>query len=333
MAQTIRWGVLSTARHARGTVIPAIQAAQDAEVVAVASRDGERARAFADALGIPTAYGSYEELLADPQVDAIYIPLPNHLHAPWSIRAAEAGKHVLCEKPIALNAAEAEEMAAAFERAGRVLAEAFQWRHHPQGLRVRELVQEGAIGDVKLIDAGFSFTLEDTGDVRWDPEMGGGALYDLGCYPISLVRFIAGAEPVAVTAQIRWHSSGVDEAVVATLEFPGGVLSHINCSFAMPLRRYFEVVGTGGSLYVNRGYNPKGDTPDEIVRYGADRVEQERIALPQQNSYVLMVEDFGRAVRGEAPQRFTPQDAVANMRVIDAIFRAAREGVRVEVAS
>lgn len=331
MPDKVRWGILSTAGHARETVIPAIQAASNAEVVAVASRDLDRARVFAERLGIPGAYGRYEDLLADPDVDAMYIPLPNHMHKPWSIRAAEAGKHVLCEKPIALNAAEAEEMVRVFAGAGLKLAEAFQWRHHPQGLQLRDMVRQGVIGEMKLIDAGFSFMLTEDENVRWDPAMGGGALYDVGCYPISFARFIAGAEPLTVTAHVHWHPSGIDDLVVATMEFPGGVLAHINCSFALPLRRYYEAVGTEGSLYSNHAYNPKGDIPVELVRFGPDRIAQERIALPQQNSYTLMAEDFGRAVRGEADLRYPPEDAVKNMRVIDAIFRSAREGVRVEV--
>ena len=332
MADKVRWGVLSTAGHARNTVIPAIQAASNAEVVGVASRDKDRAGAFADRLGIPNAYGRYEDLLADPSIAAIYIPLPNHMHKPWSIRAAEAGKHVLCEKPIALNAQEAEEMVQVFADAGLKLAEAFQWRHHPQGLQLRDMVRGGAIGEMKLIDAGFSFMLTESGNVRWDPTMGGGALYDVGCYPISFTRFIAEAEPLAVTAQIHWHRTGIDDLAVATMEFPGGVLAHINCSIALPLRRYYEVAGTEGSIYSNHTYNPKGEIPVELVRFGPDRIAQERIALPQRNSYVLMAEDFGRAVRGEAELLYPPEDAVKNMRVIDAIFRSAREGVRVEVA-
>jgi predicted dehydrogenase len=331
MADKVRWGILSTAGHGKNTVIPAIQAASNAEVVAVASRDKERASVFAERIGIPKAYGSYEDLLADPSIEAIYIPLPNHLHKPWAIRAAQAGKHVLCEKPIALNAQEAEEMVQVFADAGLKLAEAFQWRHHPQGLQLREMVRQGAIGEMRFIDAGFSFMLTDADNVRWDPAMGGGALYDVGCYPISFTRFIAEAEPVAVTGQIRWHSSGIDDLAVATMEFPGGVFAHINCSFALPLRRYYEVVGTEGSIASNHTYNPKGDIPVELVKLGPDRIAQERITLPPQNSYVLMAEDFCRAVRGEADLRYPPEDAVKNMRVIDAIFKSAREGVRVEL--
>lgn len=326
----VRWGVLSTARHAANTVIPAIQASSNGEVIAVASRDAGRAREFASQRGIPASYGDYEGLLADPNVDVIYIPLPNQLHKEWTIRAAQAGKHVLCEKPFALNAADAVEMVEAFRQAGRLVAEAFQWRHHPQGQRVRELVRQGAIGDLRLIDAGFSFMLDRPGDVRWDPALGGGALYDVGCYPISFTRFITGQEPLSVTAQIQRGETGVDMLGVATLEFPGGVLAHLNWSFALPLRRYFEAVGTEGSLVVNRAYNPKGD-PGEILRFGVDRELIELIPLPPQNSYTLMVQDFNAAVQGERDLMFPPDDAVGNMDVIDAIFLAAREGRTVNI--
>jgi predicted dehydrogenase len=323
---------LGTGRHAANTVIPAIQASEHGEVVAIASRNGARAQESARDLGIATSYDSYEALLADPNVDIIYNPLPNHLHKEWSIKAAQAGKHVLCEKPIALNAAEAVEMVATFRAAGRKLAEAFQWRHHPQGLRMRELMLSGAIGEPRMIDAGFSFMLDRPDDVRWVPEYGGGALYDVGCYPISFARFIMGMEPVSVTAQIHWNASGVDDLVVATLEFPNGVLAHINCAFILPLRRYTEVIGSTGGLYANKTYNPRGKG-ETIVRTDADRDVVETVQLPQVDSYVLMAEDFNKAVMENRPTVYPAEDAVGNMQVIDAIFRAGREGRRVDVGT
>ena len=328
---TVRWGILSTARHGEKMMLPAFRQASDTELVAIASRDEARARAFAQEHGIPTSYGSYEALLDDPDVDAIYIPLPNNLHKEWAIKAAQAGKHVLCEKPIGLNAAEAEEMVAAFKQAGRILCETFQWRHHPQAHAVKELIQDGTIGEVRLIDAGFSFLIARQDDIRLDPELGGGSLYDVGCYPVSLARFITEAEPLAVTAQAHWTERGVDDRMVATLEFPNGVLAHINCGFSLPLRRYYEVVGSTGSLLVNRAYNPIGDRASEIVHFGEDRMMIETIRLEAANSYTLMVEDFNRAVRGEAAPRFPADDAVKNMRVIDALYRSAREGGTIPV--
>jgi xylose dehydrogenase (NAD/NADP) len=329
---TVRWGILSTAQHGANVVIPAIHDSTGGEVVAAASRDETKAHQFADSLGIPTSYGSYEALLADPNVDAIYNPLPNHLHKEWTIKAAQAGKHVLCEKPIALNAAEAEEMVAAFRDAGLKLAETFQWRHHPQGQRVRELVQERSIGDLKLINASFTFVLDRPDDIRWKPEMGGGALYDIGCYPISVARYITGQEPQSVTAQAHWSASGVDDLVVMTLRFPGDVLAVITCSFLLPFRREYEALGTDGSLAVLHAYNPMADRPGEVLRYGLDKRLLETITLDRVNSYVAMVEDFNTAILEDRDPLFPPEDAIANMRVIDAIFRAAREGSTVEIA-
>lgn len=329
---TVRWGILSTARHFEKIMLPAFRQARSAELAAVASRDGERARAFAQQHRIPSSYASYEALLGDPTIDAVYIPLPNNLHKEWAIKAAQAGKHVLCEKPIALNAAEAEEMAAAFRQAGRILTETFQWRHHPQASAVKELIEDGTIGEVRLIDAGFSFLIERQDDIRLDPKLGGGSLYDVGCYPVSLARFMLDAEPLAVTAQAHWTERGVDDRMVATLEFPNGALAQINCGFSLPLRRYYEVIGPVGSLFVNRAYNPVGDRASEIVHFGDDRMMIETVRLEAANSYALMIEDFNRAASGEAAPRFPAEDAIKNMRVIDALYRSAREGGTVEVA-
>lgn len=326
---TIRWGVLSTSRHAAETWIPALKHTKHGQLLAVASRDESRARQYANAHGIPTVYGSYEALLADPQIDAVYIPLPNDLHRKWAVRAAEAGKHTLCEKPLGLNAAEAEEMVAAFRKAGLRLAEAFQWRHHPQGHTVRQMVRAGAVGELRMIDAGFSFMLTRPDDVRWNVAQGGGALYDVGCYPISLARYMTGQEPLAVTAQAHWADTGIDDRLVATLEFPGGVLAHINCGFTLPLRRYYEIVGTTGSLYVNQAYNPKETSLSEVKHYGEDRALLETIPLGQLNSYTAMIDDFNTAILENRPPLFPGEDAILNMRVIDAIYQAARTGERV----
>ncbi len=331
MSSTCRWGILSTALHAKNLVIPAMHEAPNAVPAAVASRDAARARAYADELSIPTSYSSYEDLLADPGIDAVYIPLPNHMHKEWAIRAAEAGKHVLCEKPIALNAAEAEEMARAFEGTGLKLAEAFQWRHHPQAIIAREMLREGAIGPLNFISAEFSITFDDPSNIRAKPETGGGSLYDVGCYPVSLTRFMAG-EPVAVTAQIRWNAMGVDDLVVATLEYPGGVLAQIACGFTLPWRDTYEIVGPLGALEVHRAYNPQADHPGQIFRNGERKQHVETINLEAVNSYMLMIRDFSAVVLDGTPALYGGEDAVNNMRVIDAIFRSAREGVRVELS-
>jgi xylose dehydrogenase (NAD/NADP) len=326
MANRVRWGILSTSHHAASAFIPAVNASGSGEVAAVASRDAAKAQRYAAEHGIPDSYGSYEALLADPAIDAIYVPLPNSLHKEWAIRVAQAGKHCLCEKPLGLNAAEAEAMVAAFRAAGRKFAEAFQWRHHPQDQRVREMVRAGVIGDLRLIDGGLTFTLDRPGDIRFNPKVGGGALYDLGCYPISLARYITGQEPVAVTAQAVWGKTGVDDAIVATLEFPGGVLAHFHGSFAMPGRRYYEVVGTTGSLLAEHAYNLRLDPPGRIIRRGDDLVVVETIEFEPQNSYTLQVQDFNRAVLEDREPLFPAEDAIGNMRAIDAIYQAARTG-------
>lgn len=331
MADFVRWGVLSTAGHGTNTVIPALQAASGGRVAAIASRDAGRAQEWAAKLGIPHSYGSYEALLDDPDIDAVYVPLPNNLHREWTIRAAGAGKHVLCEKPLALNAAEAAEMVAACRQAGVTLAETFQWRHHPQSHRARALLRGGVIGTLRLIEAGFTFPLTRPGDIRLLPELGGGALYDVGCYAISLARYITGAEPEAVTAQATWTESGVDDLLVATLAFPDGVLAHINCSLRLVLRQYFELVGTDGALVVNRAYKPLEDAPGEIVRCTQNRAPVETYTTPALNSFVLMAQDFNRAVLAGSEVPFPAEDAVLNMRVIDAVYEAARSGRRVAV--
>lgn len=332
MTRKIRWGILSTSNHAAKRVIPAIHASADGEAAAVASRNLEPAQRYAASLTIPKAYGTYEALLDDPEIDALYIPLPNHLHKEWSIRAAQAGKHVLCEKPIGLNAEEAEGMVRVFREANLKLAEAFQWRHHPQAQRVRQMVKDGVIGDLRLIDAGFSFYMDVSENVRWQSDMGGGALYDVGCYPIALTRYITGQEPIAVTAQGRWGETAVDELVVATLEYPDGVLAHINCAFIIPLRRYYEVCGTEGVLKVEYAYNPIGDRPNKILQYGPDYTLTGTVDVGTIDSYTLMIQEFNTAILQDRDPAFPAEDAVKNMRVIDAIFKAMREERRVVVS-
>ncbi len=332
MSDKIRWGVLSTSRHAAATWIPACQASQRGEVVAVASRDAGRARQYADEHGIPRSFGDYESLLASPDVDAVYIPLPNHLHKEWTIKAAGAGKHVLCEKPLGLDAAQAEEMVAACHAAGVTLAEAFQWRHHPHAERTRELLRDGAIGDLRLIEAGFTFPLGRDGDVRWDPVKGGGALYDVGCYPVALARYVTGGEPLSVTAQATWGQTGVDDLLVATLEFPGGVFAKLHGGFNLPLDRYFRLVGTEGSLLVDYAYNAKANRPNIIRQYGPDWELQSTIELAPVDSYTLMIDDLSaRLLAGRAPL-FPAKDAIGNMRAIDALYQAARTGQTIRVA-
>ncbi|MBN1565783.1 MAG: Gfo/Idh/MocA family oxidoreductase [Anaerolineae bacterium] len=327
---TVKWGILSTARHAANTWIPQAHNSPSGEVVAVASRDPHRAQQFAAANNIPNSYGSYEALLADDTIDAVYIPLPNHMHKEWAIKAKEAGKHVMCEKPLGLNAMEAVEMVEAFKGSDLKFAEAFQWRHSRQAQRLRQIVQSGEIGDLRFIDAGFSFPLDREGDIRRNPETGGGALYDVGCYTVAATRFIADAEPLTVTAQIYWGDYGIDELVVATLEFPNHVLAHLNCSFILPLRRYYEAVCRDGSVLVEHAYNPNG-LKNKVIQRGQDHEVVKTHVLGRDNEYLLLIEDFNRAVLDDRDPLYGGDDAIKNMKVIDAIYKASETGTRVEV--
>ena len=316
----MRWGLLSTA-HINGKLLAGAQGTDEATVVAVASRDRSRAEAFAREHGIERAHGSYEALLEDPDVDAIYNPLPNSLHVPWSVRALEAGKHVLCEKPLTRRAAEAEEAFAAAERAGRVLEEAFMWRHHPQAHRLRELLDEGAIGRVALVQASFSFPLADAGNIRMQGELDGGALMDVGCYCLSGARLVAGAEPERVSAEQVLGGAGVDVVFAATLRFPGDVIGQFHCGFAVGRRHHLEAIGDEGSLYLADPWH--GQAPGiELRRDG----ETERIEIAPANPYTHELVDFGRAARGEAPPLLGRPDALAQARAIEALYRSAESG-------
>ena len=327
MSDLLAWGVLSTAKIGVEKVIPAMQASQLCRIDALASRDRAAAERAARPLGIARAYGSYEELLADPRIEAIYNPLPNHLHVPWTIRALEAGKHVLCEKPIALNEAEARQLVAARERTGKLVAEAFMVRHNPQWQRTRELARSGAIGEVRAIQTIFSYFLRDPANVRNRADIGGGGLYDIGCYAIATARYVFGTEPLRVAALIeRDPNMGIDRLTSALLEFPGGRHLTFSCSTQASLHQHVTVLGTTGRIEVPVPFNPPNDRPNRIViddgsdlLGGGARAED----FPVADQYALQGDAFVRAVRGEAPWEFPIEDAIANTRAIDATFRAA----------
>jgi len=319
----MRWGLLSTA-HINGKLLAGAQGTDEAAVVAVASRDRSRAEAFAREHGIERAHSSYEALLEDPEVDAIYNPLPNSMHVPWSIRALEAGKHVLCEKPLTRRAAEADEAFASAERAGRVLEEAFMWRHHPQTHRLRELLDEGVIGRLRLVQASFSFPLADAGDIRMQSELDGGALMDLGCYCLSGARLVAGAEPERVSGEQVLGGDGVDVVFAATLRFPGEVIGQFHCGFAVGGRHHLEAIGDEGSLQVSDPWH--GRAPGiELRRDGGS----ERIEIAPANPYTHELVDFGRAARGEAPPLLGKADALAQAHAIEALYASAASGAPV----
>jgi len=328
MAQTVRWGIISTARIGQ-RVIPAIQSTHNGAVVAIASRSLRQAQEFAAQMGIPRAYGSYEELLADPEVDAIYNPLPNSLHKEWTIRAAEHGKHVLCEKPLALNASECDEMIRACEAHGVRFMEAFMYRFHPQMVRVREMVASGAIGPLQLIRASFSFTLTDPRNIRLQRDLGGGALMDVGCYCVNFSRLMTGAEPVEVQAAAYFGpQSQVDETLTGILRFPAGI-SLIDCSFRMPFRQFCELVGQEGIIQVPAPWLPGTADTSILVRRGD---ETETLTIPGANHYQLMVEHFNECILTGQELRFPASDGRKNMSVLDALYQSAWSGVPVRLS-
>jgi predicted dehydrogenase len=329
--------VLGVARIATRRVIPAMQKGDWSEVVAIASRDLEKARDAARALGIPRAYGSYEELLRDPEVEAVYNPLPNHLHVPWSIRAAEAGKHVLCEKPLALSAAEARTLVETRDRCGVRIQEAFMVRTNPQWLRVRDLVRGGAIGELRSVVGWFSYFNDDPKNVRNVPEWGGGGLMDIGCYPITTSRWLFGAEPVRVCGTLeRDPRFGVDRLASAVLEFLSGH-AVFTCGTQLVGAQRMVFLGTKGRLEIEIPFNAPNDRPLRIVLDdGSDLAHRafgapagkglETLEIPACDQYAIQGDAFSRAIREGTEQAVPLEDAVANLRVIEAVVRSAGSG-------
>ncbi len=325
--ERLHWGVLSTANIGIEKVIPAIQRAANAEVVAIGSRDAGRADAAAEALGIPTAYGSYEAVLADDRVDAVYIPLPNQLHLEWTLTAAAAGKHVLCEKPLALTSADAQAMVDGCGAAGVVFAEAFMYRHHPTWGRVRELVESGRIGELLAIQTRFGYFNDDPANIRNQLETGGGALMDIGCYPINLSRLLFGGEPDSVRASIRRDPvGGTDIVTSAILQFGPGQASFV-VSTRMEHVQRVEVLGSQGRIEVEIPFNIPIDRQTRIHLYqgGDPPVDPavETFTFAPADQYTLQAEAFGRAVLDGEPLAHPPTDGVANIKVIEAVFAAA----------
>lgn len=319
----LRWGVLSTANIGRVAVVPAIHASGNGEVVAVGSRSVDAARAFAEGNGIPRYHGTYDALIADPEVDAVYIPLPNSMHREWTVRAAQAGKHILCEKPLALDEAECHTMEMAAAANGVILVEAFMYRFHPRTERLLELVRSGTIGDVRMVRSAFTFRLTRPGNIRLDPALGGGALMDVGCYCVNIARTLLG-EPVEVQAFSRSASTGVDEQLAGALRFTGGGLAQFDCALTLERREFVEVAGTDGNLIVESAFLP-GTGPVTIVeRHG--RGEEVVHTIDGADEYRLMVEHFGDCVLTGKPVRYAAADAALNMRVIDALHRSAADG-------
>jgi predicted dehydrogenase len=327
--EPVRFGVLGTAKIAIQKVIPAMQQSALCTIAAIASRDPGRARAAADALGIEKAYGSYAELLADPDIEAVYNPLPNHLHVPLSIEAAAAGKHVLCEKPIALSAMEAGKLIAARDRAGVLIQEAFMVRCHPQWLRARELVRSGRIGELRVVQGSFSYMNRDPANVRNQAAIGGGGLYDIGVYPTVTARFLFEAEPTRVAAQIeRDPDFKTDRLTSALLTFPTGQALFVCSTQLVPYQR-MQIFGTKGRIEIEIPFNAPPDRPcrifvDDGSQLGDASAETETFEVTDQ--YTLQGDVFARAIREGTPLAFPLEDAIRNMRVVDALFRAAESG-------
>ncbi|MET3939840.1 xylose dehydrogenase (NAD/NADP) [Paenibacillus sp. PvP094] len=326
----LRWGILGSASIAKGSVIPGLQQSELNEVAAIASRDEEKAKQTADQLGIPQAYGSYEALLEDDSIDAVYIPLPNHLHREWTIRAAEAGKHILCEKPLALTEQEAREMAQACDDAGVLLAEAFMYRHHPRYDQIRDVIASGEIGEIRGIHSTFSFNNSGSaGNVRFKREWGGGALYDIGCYSISAARLLLGQEPSAVTVigMFSPEHDHVDMMASGLLEFNDHVGVTFDSSMWAAFRNTLEVLGSDGIIEVPSAFISNPDRSSNFyVTAGGERREVE---VPQVNHYSLQGDDMARAVLQGKNMRFASSDAVANMKVLEACLRSAEERTRI----
>jgi predicted dehydrogenase len=330
MLPKIRWGVLGGAKIARTKVIPAMQRGAHTEVAAIASRDGDMARRIAGELGIPKAYGSYDELLSDREIDAIYNPLPNHLHVPWSIRAAEAGKHVLCEKPIALTAAETLTLIEARNRTGVKIGEAFMVRTHPLWLRVRDLVRTGAIGELRSIISHFSYFNSDPQNIRNIREIGGGALMDIGCYPVTMSRFLVGREPSRVAAIVdRDPEMRTDRLTSALMDFAPGQAA-FTCSTQLVPAQGMQIFGTHGRIEIEIPYNiPPGEPTRILIDDGSalGGRNARREEFPACDQYTIQGDLFSRAIQENTEVPVPLEDALGNMAVIDALFRSASTGL------
>ncbi len=329
MSKKLRWGVLSTAAIGIRKVLPAMQQGQYTTVTGIASRDLGKAQAAATALGIPKAYGSYEELLADPEIDAIYNPLPNQLHVPWTIKAAEAGKHVLCEKPLSLTVAEAENLLAVRARTGVQIGEAFMIRSHPQWVRLRELLHQGRIGQLRAVGGFFSYYNTDSANIRNQPECGGGALLDIGCYLIHASRFGFAEEPTRVVASIdRDPQMQIDRLTSALLEFPSGQ-AIFTCSTQMVAYQRVQFLGTRGRIEIEIPFNAPPDRPTRIFIDTTGDLTGSGITtetFPVCDQYTLQGDAFSRAVLEDGTAPVPLEEAILNMGVIEAVFQSARSG-------
>jgi len=324
----LNWGLLSTANINRA-LIPPLQVSKRNHLLAVGSRTQESADAYAREKKIERAYGSYESLLADPDIEVIYNSLPNHLHAEWTIKAVEAGKHVLCEKPIALNVDEVDAIKSAAHEHGRVVAEAFMYRHHPQTLKVQELVKNGSLGTLKLIRGSFSFFLDREGDVRLNPEWGGGSIWDVGCYPISYARTVVGESPLEVFGWQVTGKTGIDDTFVGQMKFENDVHAQFDSSFVIPFHAFMEIVGSEATLSIPKPFKPYVNEQIFITR--DDKTEA--IKVKGQELYLGEVEDMADAILEGKDSLVSLDDSRENVAVISAFLESARTGKPVSLRS
>jgi D-xylose 1-dehydrogenase (NADP+, D-xylono-1,5-lactone-forming) len=324
MSEKIRWGILSTASIGYRRVVPAIQQSRNGVVTAVASRDLAKAKQFAADRNIPKAYGNYEELIADPDIDAIYNPLPNSEHAVWSIKCAEAGKATLCEKPLASDTAEARIMVDAFVSRGVPFTEGFMYRFHPQTVKVEQLIEDGAIGDINVMQATFTFTIRDAGNIRLSKALAGGSLMDVGCYCVNVMRFMTGEEPTSARAIAEMGvQTGVDEKFNGILQFPSGATGHFDSGLHSFRTHTYEIRGAKGRIYVGEGFVAEPYTEPVIQLWQEGAYHQ--IKITPVNQYTLMAEDFADALLNNRPPRYAPQDGVNTMKAIDMLKAAASQ--------
>jgi D-xylose 1-dehydrogenase (NADP+, D-xylono-1,5-lactone-forming) len=320
--RVLKWGLLSTAAINRAVITP-LRVSTRNQLEAVASRDRARAQRYAAEWGIPRALGSYEAMLGDPEIDVVYISLPNSMHAEWAIKAAAAGKHVLCEKPLAISVEEVDAIAAAASRAGVVVAEAFMYRHHPQTLKVQRLISGGDIGQLRVIRGGFTFMIANPEDVRLKPALGGGSIWDVGCYPISYARAVVGADPLQVFGWQVTGVSGVDEVFVGQMGFAGGAYAQFDSGFRAPERMLMEFVGSAGTISLPNAFKPGIDAEIIFCREGGI---PEPVAVEGQDLYLGEIEDMADAVLdGKAP-RISLTDSRGNVAAIVALLESARQG-------
>ena len=328
MTEKLRWGLLSTAKINAALFKPLAKSKRNT-LFAVGSRSEESAQAYAAEHGIPRAHGSYEALLTDPEVDVIYNSLPNHLHAEWTIKALEAGKHVLCEKPFALTLAEVDAMTEAAQRTGKALAEAFMYRTHPQTFKVKEIIDSGKIGKILLVKGGFTFTFNRPGNYRLDPAFGGGALWDVGCYPISYARSMLGLEPLEVFGWQATGESGIDESFSGQMRFPGDVHAQFDCGFRGPFRAFIEIVGEQGTLEIPSPFHAGKKSEILLIRDGKTKT----IEIKGQHQYLGEVEDMADTILlGKAPH-ISLADSRANVAAILALYKSAKTGKVVKLKS